>query len=487
MAGEAVRSIVFKVLKALAWMTLGVCLTALAGGIWYLEGRPDLKVWHTADLDEEFTANGNVATFNEYLRLEDRLFTQLDKRVYARIEPADRQVFNRFHVGSLADPGRWQPNWNRSFELRTEQPVAGVLLLHGMSDSPYSLRALGEKLASTGAWVVGLRLPGHGTAPAGLTGITWQDMAAATRLGAEHLREEIGERPLYIVGYSNGGALAVQYMLETLENDALPRVDGIVLMSPSIGVTGAARFAVWQGRLGHWLGMPKLEWQTRAPEYDPFKYGSFAVNAGDVVYRLTVDIQNRLERLGSKGALEHLPPIIAFQSVVDATVSTPALVTGLFGKLPAANHELVLFDIDRNDILRPLLADDRSTGLGTLMNDSAWPFSVTLITNASPRTSRVVIRHRPAGEPVEPDVPLDAEWPPDIFSLSHVALPIPPTDPLYGAVEPAEPGRLYLGNLSMRGERGLFQIPPSAMLRLRWNPFYDYLEGRILRFMALLE
>ena len=48
----------------------------------HLEGRPDLHVWHLAELDEEFTASSPVESFEEYLALEDRLFRQLDERVY---------------------------------------------------------------------------------------------------------------------------------------------------------------------------------------------------------------------------------------------------------------------------------------------------------------------------------------------------------------------------------------------------------------------
>ena len=46
-----------------------------------------------------------------------------------------------------------------------------------MSDSPYSLRAIGQSLNQQHFWVVGLRLPGHGTAPSGLLSIHWEDMA----------------------------------------------------------------------------------------------------------------------------------------------------------------------------------------------------------------------------------------------------------------------------------------------------------------------
>ncbi len=47
---------------------------------------------------------------------------------------------------SSTDSGSWPVNWNRSFVLPTGEPAAGVLHLHGLSDSPYSMRALGEGL-----------------------------------------------------------------------------------------------------------------------------------------------------------------------------------------------------------------------------------------------------------------------------------------------------------------------------------------------------
>ena len=52
-------------------------------------------------------------------------------------------------------------------------------------------------------------------------------------------------------------------------------------------------------------------------------------------------------------------------------------------------------------------------------------------------------------------------------------------DPLYGGLESQE-GVLNLGNIALRGERGLLRISASSILRLRWNPFYGYMEGRIL-------
>jgi len=475
------------IFKALAYGIAGGLIMAIIGFVWYLEDRPDLKIWHTAGLDEEFTVASDAHNFREYLELEARLFAQLKELVLDRIEPEDRHLINRFHRGAMADPQHWSPNWNRSFELSSPAPKAGVLLLHGMSDSPYSLRSLGQRLHEEGVWVIGLRLPGHGTAPSGLLTITGPDMAAAVRLAIRHLKDRIGERPLFIVGYSNGGALAVDYALTTLTEPELPAVDGITLISPSIGVTGIAAFAVWQARLGHLLGLPKLEWSDIAVEYDPFKYGSFAVNAGDVVYRLTLRIQSQLDTMAANGSLNRLPPILAFQSVVDATVSTPALVDGLFNRLPPGKHELVLFDVDRSDEIKPILVGDPEAAVAALVGDEDLTFTVSLITNENSDSINVVARKWLAGASMFTETSLGEEWPRGVFSLSHVALPISPADPLYGETQPIDPSILYLGNLALRGERGIFRVPAADMLRQRWNPFYAYLEERILRSMQLEE
>jgi hypothetical protein len=67
-----------------------------------------------------------------------------------------------------------------------------------------------------------------------------------------------------------------------------------------------------------------------------------------------------------------------------------------------------------------------------------------------------------------------------VISLSHVALPILPDDPLYGRRPPENQGLLFLGEMAMRGERGLLSLPSEWLLRLRYNPFYEVLERRVL-------
>lgn len=64
-----------------------------------------------------------------------------------------------------------------------------------------------------------------------------------------------------------------------------------------------------------------------------------------------------------------------------------------------------------------------------------------------------------------------------------MALPFPPDDPLYGQRPPANEDVLFLGQMAIQGERGLFKISADWLLRLRYNPCYDYLERRALEWV----
>ena len=471
--------------KYLAAAFAGCFLAALIALVYALDSRPDLSVWHLADLDEEFNTRSGVRDFAQYLALEERLFLQLDELVYDQVPVGPENATNRYSRGSLADPERWPVNWNRSFQLQQDEPRAGILLLHGLSDSPYSMRELGNTLHQQGVTVLGLRIPGHGTAPSGLVETRWQDMAAAVKLAARHVREEVGDKPLFLVGYSNGGALAMEYALSSLDDGTLPQIAGIVLLSPEIGISPVAALAVWQGRLGHLLGMEKLAWNGLLPEYDPYKYGSFAVNAGDLAYRITQRIQRQINELQGTEKLQALPPILAFQSGVDATVTATALVANLFDRLPEGGHELVLFDINRRAEIGTLLKEDPKTVFEPLLNNTERDYDLTVVSNENAESNRVLARTVLDGEVSASATSYLGKWPRGVYSLSHVALPFSPFDPLYGGPQAGDSPGIALGDLAPRGERGVLRIPGNDILRLRWNPFFDYVLSRTKRFMAL--
>ena len=349
-----------------------------------------------------------------------------------------------------------------------------------MSDSPYSLRALGESLNERGFWVVGLRLPGHGTIPSGLTTATWENMAAAVSLAAKHLGSVAAPNALHVVGYSTGAPLALHHTLETMNGAPGEVPASLVLISPAIAVSRAAAGASWLRLFSAIPGLEKLAWTQIVPEFDPFKYNSFAVNAGDQVHRLTRRVKSEIEGRSESGPIAAFPRTVVFLSTVDATVSAAAVIDNLLEHLAADQHELVLFDINRNKVKSTLLVSDPGPLTTALMGNGSFPFRLTIVGNESAQSDRVVGREKGPFSTSVSSKPLGKRWPPGAISLSHVALPFPSDDPLYGARPGDSDDVLHLGDIAFQGERGLLLFPADWLLRLRHNPFYDYLEQRAL-------
>jgi len=469
------------------WRTLLTLVVLLLATLYGLSTTwPEPAIWHTVELDEEFDRGklNEIDSFAAYLELESRLFEQLQSEVYAHTASGPNHRLERFSTGSTVDPSGRQPNWNRSFQLDVENPRGAVLLLHGMSDSPYSLRALGEALHRNGYQVLGLRLPGHGTAPSGLLEVHWQDMAAAVKLAAQHLAAGVGGDRVHMIGYSTGAPLALNFTLDAEQDPLLESPASVVLVSPALGISPAAVMAQWNRRLSYLPGLEHLAWLDMLPEFDPYKYNSFATNAAEQVHLLTRAVAARISARTEAGDAPPLPPILVLKSTVDATVSTHAVVDNLLRHVNTGRHEFVLFDINRQDMTASILVSDPGPLTNELMNDPLLPFTLTVIGNENPDSTQVVARHKPPfSVEVNSSEPLDAVWPRQVLSLSHIALPFPPDDPLYGSINPKNEAEIYLGHLAIQGERGLLKFSSDWLIRLRHNPFFDYFEDRVIEWV----
>jgi len=459
---------------------LGIIIVGLTALVFYVKSLPELSTWHTVQLKHEFNRHSNIHTFKEYLKLEDALFKELDAKVYSKVLPDEKNKVNRYTRNSYADPKRWPKNWNRSFELPVENPKMGILLLHGMSDSPYSLHGQAEILQKKGVWVVALRLPGHGTIPSGLSGISWKDLAAVVDIGMKRLKEKVGEKDIHIIGYSTGATLALNYTFNALKDENLILPKSLIFYSPAVGVSKAAPLAVWQSRIGYFLGLPKFEWNSIEPEYDPFKYNSFAVNAGDQVYRLCKKVQEQFDAYEMQKSKKAFPPVLTFQSIIDNTVSVTDTIDHLYKRLPKGDHTLVLFDINNNFSQNLLLKKSVQETIAMRKSYTQGSnYTLDLISDINASDDRIkLIRNNKVIKA------LPYVWPKQLFSLSHVAMPISKEDPLYGEANTKSP-HVQLGHLAMYGESSVLQISPSAILRQRWNPFYNYTEKRMLDFLGL--
>jgi hypothetical protein len=130
-----------------------------------------------------------------------------------------------------------------------------------------------------------------------------------------------------------------------------------------------------------------------------------------------------------------------------------------------------------------MLARDPAAFTRRLLAEPHRPYALTLITNANPQTLQVVERTVAPGGAVGTERLLDLWWPRNVFSLSHVALPFAPDDPLYGYDAPRDPRHLQLGSVEVRGENGVLNVPTWMLTRQRSNPFYPYLVERIESFV----
>jgi carboxylesterase len=106
----------------------------------------------------------------------------------------------------------------------------GILLCHGFTGSPQSLRPWAQRLADAGHTVRLPRLPGHGTTWQEMNRTRWQDWYAVVEQAFLDLRGRC--RTVVVGGLSMGGALALRLAQEHREPGT--GVDGLVLVNPAV-------------------------------------------------------------------------------------------------------------------------------------------------------------------------------------------------------------------------------------------------------------
>ncbi|QRG06380.1 alpha/beta fold hydrolase [Xanthobacter dioxanivorans] len=443
---------------------------------------PPLEPWHTFVPPELSRAQLATSDLAAYLRAEDTAFAAVRANVTDKLPPADRVRFNRYYDASPIYPGRFAQDFNRTYVLEPKGEAAGAaVFLHGLTDSPYSHRHLARLYADHGFISIVLRLPGHGTVPGALTQADYEDWIAATRLAMrEALRRAGPGRPVHIIGYSNGGALALMHALDALDDPALVAPSRIVLLSPMVGVTEFARFAGLAGLPAIFPAFAKAAWLNIIPEFNPFKYNSFPVDAARQSFLLTQTLQANIDRHLRAGRLAGLAPVLTFQSVLDHTVSTRAVIEQLHARLDDNGSELVLFDINRGGQFEELLTRTADSALSRLLPPAPRRFRTAVIANASTTTEDMEARETPAGSTQETVTSLGLTYPEDVYSLSHVALPFPLSDGLYG-LEPdlADTFGIRLGDIAARGEFGSLVVGVDMLVRMSSNPFFPYLVQRV--------
>lgn len=444
---------------------------------------PDLGPEFRIHFASEFSASDESDTdWRAYLQIEDELADELDRKIDPDLRPDS--VLDRYSADSLSHPDRFDGDWNRSFELRAAKPRGVAVMLHGLSDSPYSMLSTAQSAVGSGYHVIVPRMPGHGFAVGGLLQARWEDWAAAMRIAIRRAMEirQPGQ-PLLMVGYSNGGLLAVDYALRCHDNDQLPCPDRIILMSPAIAISPSAIVTNWHSALSWLPYFEKFQWLSVLPEIDPFKFTSFPKRAAWEIHKIAKRTHALLDE---PSRTEMLPPILTFQSVVDNTVSSSAIVSHLYNKLPKNGSELVIYDVNRNSTIVHLMQKIPDDPVEFFRGSAPLDYDVTILRNSSPSTLKISAFMLAAGSETFESVETRLEWPLGTFSLSHIAIPFPAIDPLYGDGKSAtaSEARIVLGAIAPRGELGVLSLSPAYFLRTRYNPFFAAQARYMNRWLA---
>lgn len=216
----------------------------------------------------------------------------------------------------------------------------GILLTHGLTDSPYYMRHLAAFFQEQGFLVLGVLLPGHGTQPGDLLEVAWQEWVKTVAYGVDQLAAKVNE--VYLGGYSAGGALSVYQSLRD------QRVRGLFLFAPALKVSHRAALANLH-KTYSWL-IPSAKWVSIKPDADIYKYESFPKNAAAQMHALTCAVKAQLAKRKVQ------IPLFTVVSQDDETVNSAATIELMSHATHSAN-KLVYYFSDAGKIPGGLASD----------------------------------------------------------------------------------------------------------------------------------
>ncbi len=200
----------------------------------------------------------------------------------------------------------------------------GVLLCHGFTGSPQSLRPWAEYLAAAGLSVSLPRLPGHGTTWQEMARTRWEDWFAEVDRAFDELQARCDE--VFLMGLSMGGCLALR--LAELRGQA---VRGLVLVNPSVTADNKLLFALIPA-LKHLVPSVKgIASDIKDPAAAEAGYDRTPVKAAATLPGLWKTTQQHLDDLTQ--------PVLIFHSTTDHVVG-PASLKLLSQALPANQLEV---------------------------------------------------------------------------------------------------------------------------------------------------
>jgi esterase/lipase len=177
--------------------------------------------------------------------------------------------------------------WNAPHEWRPAgTPKSGILLVHGLGDSPWSFNDVGARLAAQGFLVRTVLLPGHGTQPSDMLDVTLKQWQQVVREQARILARDVPK--VYLGGFSTGANLVLDYAYEHDE------IAGLVLFSPAFRPDNTYAWVTqYIGWFRPWLAKPN---DGVRPMQTPVRYLNVPTNGFAQFYRSALLAQKRLKQ-----------------------------------------------------------------------------------------------------------------------------------------------------------------------------------------------
>jgi esterase/lipase len=321
----------------------------------------------------------------------------------------------------------------------------GVLIIHGLTDTPYLMKDIANGLIKQNHCVLArsVILPGHGTVPGDLLNVHHDEWIEATKYGIDSFPNS-GVNNIFIAAYSTGAAAALDYADNAYNENSNLKLKGLMLFSPAIRIKPIGGFLSNWHKTISWL-LPDRAWFDIMKDSDFAKYESFPKNAADQIYLLTKKI--------SLDKNEKIPtPMFVVISNDDDTIDSEKTKS---------------------------FFNDRSDDLSKMLVYKVGAKNKACKDKICERRSDYVDRN--------------------IFSFSHTAIPISPSNYHYGKKQKYKSCYHYLGkddskyNKCMVNGEGDYKLgeksisKTDAVRRLTYNPDFDYMTTYMNEFFSALR
>ncbi|MCG8490328.1 MAG: alpha/beta fold hydrolase [Sneathiellales bacterium] len=199
---------------------------------------------------------------------------------------SDQKKWLKENRAFVTDNFELELTMNSPFEVKPQyqnSPKKGILLVHGLADSPGYFRDIANKLSKQGFLVRVILLTGHGSRPADLIDVEFQTWTKLVKHHIQQLNREVDE--LWLGGFSTGANLVTSYALENEEEIA-----GLLLFSP--GFVPDEEYAIF------WASLASIfkTWVHKNEQNGNFlRYESLAMNAAALYYESMEQVRELLK------------------------------------------------------------------------------------------------------------------------------------------------------------------------------------------------